>query len=99
GVALPVVEDARLDVERLGGYPQALRDLLHDVGARAPQSALDLAQVRIGDACGLGELANRDLRLLTLLTDVGPDAANCDRTHAPSVSSPASSACNCKSSC
>jgi hypothetical protein len=37
---------------------------------------LDLAQVRVGDAGLLGELAEGDLRLLALLPDVLPDAVH-----------------------
>jgi hypothetical protein len=44
-----VLENPSLNVERLRRDPQALRDLLQDVGARPPQAALDLAEIGIGD--------------------------------------------------
>src|SRR5260370_34523268 len=93
GTGRPVLQEARLDVERLRRYPQPAGDLLQDVGARAAQAPLDLAQVRVGDARRLGQLAERDLGLLPLLADVGSDRWNINRTHVLSL---APSACICK---
>src|SRR5262249_5839636 len=76
-----VLEYPGLNVEGLGGDPQALRDLLENVGARLAQAALDLAQVRVRHPSGLGELANRDLCLLALLANVGANRVDIDRTH------------------
>src|SRR5688500_18132964 len=45
--ALPLLQDAGPDVERLGRDAQRLGDLLEDVGRRLAQAALDLAQVRV----------------------------------------------------
>src|ERR1700729_3615721 len=53
----PVLEKAGLHVQRLSRDPQATCDLLQDVGARAAQAPLDLAQVGVRDASRLGELA------------------------------------------
>src|ERR1700728_2840778 len=53
----PVLEKAGLHVQRLGRDPQAPGYLLQDVGARAAQAPLDLAQVGVGDTSRLGELA------------------------------------------
>src|SRR6266568_3968978 len=89
GLALPVVEYAGLNVERLGRDPQALRDLLQDVGARPAQPAFDLAQVRVRHARSLGQLADRDLGLLALLADVGTDGVDVDRAHIASLTSSA----------
>src|SRR6185437_14200022 len=87
-----VLQDAGLHVECLGGDPQPLGDLLQDLRARLAQAALDLAQVRVGDPGLLGQLPQRDLRLLPLLLDVVPDAVHV--RHDSHASSPA---CSCKS--
>ena len=68
-VALAGLEDAGPDVELLGGDPQPLGDLLQDVRARLAQPALDLREVRVGNAGEPGELTQRDLGLLALLPD------------------------------
>ena len=52
-----------------------------------------LAQVRVGDPGGLGQLAKRDFGLLPLLADVGPDCAG---TLPGSCNSFPPGACNCK---
>ena len=46
---VPRLEDAGLDVERLGRDAQRLGDLLEDLRRRAAQAPLDLAQVGVGD--------------------------------------------------
>src|SRR5439155_17285908 len=46
----PLLEDARLHVERLGGDAKRFRDRLEDLGARTAQAALDLREVRVGNA-------------------------------------------------
>jgi hypothetical protein len=50
------VEDAGAHVQRLGGDPQRLGDLLQHLRARLAQPALDLTQIRIGHPGGIGEL-------------------------------------------
>src|SRR4051812_27899368 len=45
GAGGPVLQDAGPDVELLGRDPQALGDLLQDLGTRAAQAPLDLGQV------------------------------------------------------
>src|SRR3954452_11320192 len=44
----PLVEDARTHVQRLARDTESLGNRLEDLGRRFPQSALDLAQIRIG---------------------------------------------------
>src|SRR6202012_6048678 len=88
-----VLQDAGLYVQGLGRDPQALGDLLEDLGARLAEPALDLAEVGVGDARGLRELTERDLRLLPLLADVLPDRVHRYLRHNPSISD---SACYCK---
>src|SRR6516165_10026487 len=51
-------------------------DLLQDVRAGLAQPALDLAEVRVRDPGRLGQLAQRELRLLPLLPDVVPDGVH-----------------------
>src|SRR5947199_174080 len=53
----------------LGRRAQSVGDRLHDVARRAPQPALDLRQVGIGDAGQVGELAQRQLVQLALAAD------------------------------
>jgi hypothetical protein len=62
-------DDARADVELLGGDPQRLGDLLQDLGLRAAQAALDLAQVGVADADLLGELPQGESRREPLLPE------------------------------
>ena len=63
------LEDAGLHVEGLGGDAQRLGDLLEDLGGGPPQSPLDLAEIRIGDAGQLGEPAQREAGGAPLLAD------------------------------
>ena len=42
-----LVEDSRLDVERLGGDPQGTGKPVEDVGTGSTQASLDLAQVGV----------------------------------------------------
>src|SRR5262249_35175497 len=93
-LALFIVQDSRLHIERFRRDPQAFGDLLQKVRAGLPQAALNLAEVRARDAGRLGKLPHRDLRLLALLADVRPDRADVHRTHTSSLTS---DACNCKS--
>ncbi len=65
----PLVENAGLHVERLGRDAQTFGDLLHDLGARATQTALDLTEVGIRNAGQLRELPHRNLRRAPLLAD------------------------------
>src|SRR5689334_10584521 len=69
GVAVVSLEDAGPHVELLGRDPQTLGDLLQDVRAGLAQPALDLRQIRIGNTGNPSQLAQGDLRLLTLLAD------------------------------
>src|SRR6185312_3715367 len=66
-VRLAVLDETGLDVERLGGDVQTLRDLVQDLRARLAQAPFNLAQVRVGHPGLRGELTKRDLRLLPLL--------------------------------
>src|SRR5207237_8215320 len=66
---------ARLDVQRLGGDAQAAGNLLEDLGARLAEAALDLAEVGVGDARRLGQLAQRHLGGSALLADEQPEVA------------------------
>src|SRR5690606_33983519 len=75
-VGFTVLDEARLYIERLGGDPQSLGDLVEDLGARLAQPTLDLRQVGVGDPRRLRELPQRDLRLLALLADVLADRAD-----------------------
>ena len=79
------VEDAGADVQRLGGDPQGLGDLLQHLRARLAQSALDLAQVRIGHPGGVGELPERQLRVAPLLAQVLTEIADVERCHDSTV--------------
>src|SRR6266511_234624 len=76
GLLGPLVEDARPDVEGLGADPQRLGDVLEDLGGGLAQPALDLRQVRVGDARQLGQVAHRQLRLAPLVADVAADVAD-----------------------
>jgi len=76
GVGRPVFENPGLDVEGFRGDAQPLGDLLQDVGTRFAQTALDLAQVRVGHPGLLGQLPERDPRLLPLLPDVLTDGCH-----------------------
>src|SRR6266581_7111127 len=69
GLTRALLEDARPDVERLGRDPERLGDLLEYLGRRLPQPPLDLAQVGIRDAGGLGEVPQRQPRPFSLLAD------------------------------
>ena len=68
-LALAVLEDPGPDVERLGGDPQRLGDLLEDLGGRLAQAALDLAEVRVGDPGQVGEAAEGQTGAAPLLAD------------------------------
>ena len=89
----PVLQDPGLDVERLGGDPQALGDLLQDLRAGPAQPALDLAEVGVGHARGRGQLAQRDLGLLPLSRMYSPMELT---SHGTQISSQSFTACNCK---
>src|SRR4029079_18454429 len=80
-----LVEDPRVHVERLRRDPQALRDLRQDLGAGLLDPALDLAEVGVGPAGGLRELAQGHLRRLALLADVVTQRADLQRCHVSSL--------------
>jgi hypothetical protein len=67
----PLVEDPGAHVEGLRGDLEAAGELLEDLRARLLQTPLDLAEVGVRDAGKLGELAQRQLRVLTLLPKEG----------------------------
>ena len=73
GVPLGRLEDPCLHVEGLGRDAQRLGDLLEDLGRGPPQPALDLAQIRVGDAGQLRETPEREAGGGSLLTDEGPE--------------------------
>jgi hypothetical protein len=75
-VALALLEDAGLHVQRLGRDAQRLGDLLQDLGARLAQAALDLAEVGVADTRELGQLPQRDLAAVALLADVVAEGAD-----------------------
>lgn len=79
------VEDAGPHVQRLGGDPQGLGDLLQHLRARLAQPALDLAQIRIGHPGGIGELPERQLRGAPLFTQIVTEIADVERCHASTV--------------
>lgn len=83
------VEDAGPDVQRLGGDPQRLGDLLQHLRARLAQPALDLAQIRVGHPGGIGELPQRQLRSAPLLAQIVTEIADVERCHASTVQHPA----------
>ena len=82
-VAVPLFKDPRLDVQRLGGNPQCLGDLLEDLGTGLAEAALDLAEIGVRDASQGCQLPQRDLRGRTLLADVVPEVAHVDLGHEP----------------
>ena len=63
------LENSRANIELFGRDPETLGDLLQDVRARFAESSLDLREVRVRDAGEPGELTQRNLSLLALLTD------------------------------
>jgi hypothetical protein len=69
GLAGAGLEDAGLDVERLGRDAQRLGDLLEDLRRRTAQAPLDLAQVRVGDPGQLRQPAQRQSRRGALFPD------------------------------
>ena len=77
-----LVEDPGADVERLRRDAQTLGDLLQDLRTRLLQPPLDLAEVGVGHAGGLGELPQGDLRGLALLPDVVTQRGDLQRCHA-----------------
>ena len=64
-----LVEDAGAHVERLGRDAQTLGDRLQDLGRRLAEPPLDLAEVRVRDAGGLAQLAQREARVAALVAD------------------------------
>ncbi len=68
-VTLALLENPGAHVERLRRQTECLGDLLEDLSRRLAQTPFDLAQVRVGDAGDLRELAQRHADFLSLLTD------------------------------
>ena len=64
-----------LDVERLGGDPQRLGDLLEYLGRRLPEAPLDLAQVGVRDPRQLRQPPEREPGGAALLADEGAELA------------------------
>jgi hypothetical protein len=74
-----LVQDAGADVEGLGRDAQGLGKCLQDLGARPLQSAFDLGDVRVAYPGHLGQLPQRELCRLALLTQVVAELVNGDR--------------------
>lgn len=68
-VSFARVEYPCTHVKSLGRDPQCLRYLLKDLGGRAAQTTLDLAQVRVGYPRHVGQPADREARDGALLSD------------------------------
>jgi hypothetical protein len=64
-----LVQYPRLDVERFSGNLETLGDSLEDVGTRAAKVGLDLGKIDVGNPSEFAELAERNLRLGTVLVD------------------------------
>jgi hypothetical protein len=71
-----LVEQSRLDVQRLRRDAQTARDLREDLRTGPTQAAFDLRQVRIGHARQASELSDGDLRLVALLANVTTEIVN-----------------------
>src|SRR5450631_1431061 len=74
-----LIKDAGADVERLGRDAQGFGQGLQDLGTGLLQAALDLRDVRVADPSHLGQLAQRELRRLALLSQVLAKIVNGDR--------------------
>lgn len=71
-----LVEQSRLDVQRLRRDAQTARDLREDLRTGPAQAAFDLRQIRIGHARKASELSDGDLRLVALITDITTEIVN-----------------------
>src|SRR3712207_5768626 len=69
GGAGALLQDPGPDVQRLRRDLQRPGDLLEDLGRRLPQAPLDLAEVRVGDAGELRQLAQAEVADPPLLAD------------------------------
>ena len=69
GVTVGLIEDPGLHIEGLGRDAQGFGDLLEDLGRRAAQAPLDLAEVRVGDAGQFGEAPQREAGRVPLLAN------------------------------
>jgi adenylate kinase len=67
------VDQARLRQQGLGGQVEPVRDRLEHAHRRLVQAALDLAQIRVGQAGPLGQLAQRQVGQLALRADEGAE--------------------------
>src|SRR5690242_17392387 len=65
------VDQAGLGEERFRGNVERAGECLEHADGRLVQAPLDLAEVRVGQAGQLGELAERQVGALALLTDEG----------------------------
>src|SRR5450631_1881916 len=74
-----LIKDAGADVERLGRDAQGFGQGLQDLGTGLLQAALDLRDVRVADPRHLGQLTQRELRRLALLSQVLAKIVNGDR--------------------
>jgi hypothetical protein len=69
GCPIRRLEDAGLDVERLGRDTQCLGDLLQNLCGGSPQSALDLAEIRVRYPGQLRQPPERETSRAALFTD------------------------------
>ena len=88
-----LLEDAGADVEGLGRDAQGLGEGLQDLGARLLQPALDLGEVGVADPGHRGQLPQRELGRVALLSQVVAEIVNGDRRelgHDPIMLAPVS---------
>ncbi len=67
------IEQARLGQQHLGGYVQRPGEQLEHPDGGLVHAALKLAEIGIGQAAELGQLAEREVRELSLAADEGPE--------------------------
>src|SRR5680860_718444 len=74
-----LLEEAGADVEGLRGDAQGLGESRQDLGAGLLEAALDLGEVRVADPRHLGQLAQRELGRVALLSQVVAQVVDGDR--------------------